>query len=148
MSLIKTVPLVDTEISLNDDNCEPDGCFKPFISKGFVSLTRDPKDQTPVTILRDSGGSQTIIKEGIMPLSSETWCHSGAVVHGVEMGYVLAPLHRVYLQCPLLSGWFKVAVLAALPVKDVDYILSNDIAGGKVRPASEVVDSQHRSGTV
>lgn len=58
MGLSKSVSLPDTEMSQDD---EPDPCFKPFISKGFVSLTGELKDQQSVRILRDSGGAQSMI---------------------------------------------------------------------------------------
>nr|XP_033942276.1 uncharacterized protein LOC117449038 isoform X2 [Pseudochaenichthys georgianus] len=139
MGLIKGVSLSDIEMSQEDD--VPDPCFKPFISKGFVSLTGDPKDQLPVQVLRDTGGSQSIIREGILPLTSRSSCGSSAVVQGVGMTLVAAPLHNVYIHSSLVKGFFKVAVLPALPSKGVDFILSNDLAGGKVKPVPEVIDS-------
>ena len=33
-------------------------CFRPFIFPAFVSLTGEADDQRPVTVLRDTGGSQ------------------------------------------------------------------------------------------
>nr|XP_033958099.1 uncharacterized protein LOC117460658 [Pseudochaenichthys georgianus] len=139
MGLIKGVSLSDIEMSQEDD--VPDPCFKPFISKGFVSLTGDPKDQLPVQVLRDTGGSQSIIREGILPLTSRSSCGSSAVVQGVGMTLVAAPLHNVYIHSSLVKGFFKVAVLPALPIKGVDFILSNDLAGSKVKPVPEVIDS-------
>lgn len=121
MGLLKGVSLPDIDSS-QDDN-EPDPCFKPFILKGFVSLTGDPKDQQLVTMLRDTGGSQSIIREGVLPLSCKSSCHSSAIVHGVGMAFVSAPLHNVHVQSSLVSGCFKVAVLPALPIKGVDFIL-------------------------
>lgn len=53
---------------------------------------------------------------------------------------MLAPLHRIHLQCPLLSGWFEVAVLPDSPFPSVDFLLCNDIAGGKVSPTPIIVD--------
>lgn len=53
---------------------------------------------------------------------------------------LLKPLHRIHLQCPLLSGWFEVAVFPDLPVPGVDFLLGNDIAGGKVNPTPIIVD--------
>jgi len=128
MGLIKTVSLPATAISqdVNEDD-GPDPCFKSFVSERFFSLTGDLEDQQSVTILRDSGGPQSIILEGILPLTSKSSCHSSAVVQGVEMGFVLAPLHKVHLQSRLVSGLFKVAVLPVLPIKGVDFILGNDI---------------------
>lgn len=121
-------------------NLTPDPCFKPFISKGLVSLTGSSKDHKVITLLRDSAGSQSIIKDGILPMSSTTSCRSSVKVRGVGMVNVLAPLHRIHLQCPLLSGWFDVAVLPDLPVAGVDFLLCNDIAGGKVSPTPVIVD--------
>lgn len=54
---------------------------------------------------------------------------------------VLAPLHRIYLKCSLLSGWFDIAVLPDLPVAGVDFLLGNDIAGGQVSPTPVIVDA-------
>ncbi|KAI3376797.1 hypothetical protein L3Q82_000078 [Scortum barcoo] len=68
-------------------------------------------------------------------------CNSSAIVQGVGMSFVPAPLHKIYLQSPLASGFFTVAVFPALPIKGVDFILSNDLAGGKVIPIPEVFDS-------
>lgn len=141
MGLVETVSPPVTEMSQDDaEDVEADPGFKPSISEGFVSLTGDPNNQKLVTILRDSGGAQSIILEGILPLTSESSCRSSAVVGGVEMGFVLAPLHNIHLQSSLVSRLFIVAVLPALPIKGVDFILGNDIAGDKVVPAPEVVD--------
>lgn len=54
---------------------------------------------------------------------------------------VRVPLHRVHLQCPLLSGWFDIAVLLALPVTGIDFLLGNDIPGGQMNPAPVIVDT-------
>ena len=69
MGLIKSVSLLDREMTQQEE-IDPDPCFKPFIIEGFVSLTGDSQEQQPVKILRDTGGSQTIIREGILPLST------------------------------------------------------------------------------
>lgn len=45
---------------------------------------------------------------------------------------MLAPLHRINFQCPRLRGWFDVAVSPDLPISGVDFILCNDITGGKI----------------
>ena len=69
MGLIKSVSPLGLEITQQED-IEPDPCFKPFIIEGFVLLPGDSQDQQPVKILRDTGGSQSIIREGILPLST------------------------------------------------------------------------------
>ncbi|KAL0148642.1 hypothetical protein M9458_056082, partial [Cirrhinus mrigala] len=62
------------------------------------------------------------------------------IVQGIEMGCVKVPLHRVHLRSELCTGFVRVAVCPSLPVKGVDFILGNDLAGGKIMPVLEVVD--------
>ncbi|XP_023815218.1 uncharacterized protein LOC110015381 [Oryzias latipes] len=90
MGLLKSLPGMDKPQTL-------DPCFKPFVSQGFISETGHPDNQQPVTMLRDTGGSQSVIREGILPLTEGSSC--------------------------------------------VDFILGNDIAGGKVVPAPEVTEN-------
>lgn len=99
MSLLKSVSVPDVNRS-TDDN-ELDSCFKPFIQKGLVSLTGDP---TTGNNAQRYGGSQSIILEGILPLSSASSCHSSAIVQGVGTPFVSALLHHVHLQSSLVSG--------------------------------------------
>lgn len=53
---------------------------------------------------------------------------------------VPVPLHRVHLDCPLVSGFVRVGIRNSLPVKGITFILGNDLAGGNVVPAPEVTD--------
>lgn len=50
---------------------------------------------------------------------------------GVEMGYLLQPVHRVYVQSELISGYFPVSAGPKLPIGGIDFPMGNDIAGGK-----------------
>ena len=63
VGLIKTVSLVGQP----NVSGEPDACFKPFISKGYVSLTGKAKDQRAVTVLRDTACSQSLILSNVLP---------------------------------------------------------------------------------
>ena len=42
----------------------------PFISEGYVSLENG--HDVPISILRDTGATQSLLVEGILPLSEET----------------------------------------------------------------------------
>ena len=55
------------------------------------------------------------------------------------MGFVPAPLHYIHVTSDLVTGFFPVAVRPCFPIEGVDFIMGNDIAGGKVYPAPEVV---------
>lgn len=78
-----------------------DECFEPFTFDGFVSLGCDPADQRPVRILRDTACSQTVILSSVLPFSNQSTCGYGSVLRGVEMGYLLRPVHRVYVRVNL-----------------------------------------------
>lgn len=46
--------------------------FTPFISEGFISLPGDSTSLKPIKILRDTGASQSLLLEGVLPLSKNT----------------------------------------------------------------------------
>nr|XP_040019042.1 uncharacterized protein LOC120809370 isoform X2 [Gasterosteus aculeatus aculeatus] len=121
----------------------PDSCFKPFIFSGFVSVGERGEDRKPVRILRDTGGSQSFILADVLDFGTDSACNTSTVVQGIEMGFVTVPLHRVHVSSELASGCFEVAVRPSLPVRGVDFIMGNDIAGGKVMPVVQVVDVPH-----
>lgn len=62
------------------------------------------------------------------------------------MGCNLCPIHKLYIDSKLITGIiFPVAVCSALPIKGVTLLMGNDVAGGKVTPALEVLDSPQRA---
>ena len=139
----KGVGLVKTVASCSPPpgQAGPDECFRPFILPAFVSLTGEADDRRPFTVLRDTGGSQSFILSAVLPLSAESACDVSTVVRGIGMGFVPAPLHRIHVQSNLKTGFFRVAVRPSFPIDGVDFIMGNDIAGGKVYPSPEVVDT-------
>lgn len=76
-----------------------------------------------------------------MPFSDVSACGYSAVLQGVDILYTPHPLHYVHLHSKLVSGKFPVALCAALPIHAVIMLLGNDIAGGKIIPTLEVLDS-------
>lgn len=83
--------------------------FSPFVSRGFVSLTGEETDRVPVTILRDTGAYHSLLLESVLPLSEQSSCGSNILVWGIKMSVTSAPVHMVFLQSPLVSGYVKVA---------------------------------------
>lgn len=122
------------------ENDDIDEDFRPFISQGFVSLV-DDATPVPVTILRDTAAKQSLILSNILPFSPQSYCGSDILAWGVKMSAVRAPLHFVQLSSKLASGKFKISVRPQLPIAGVDLILGNDLAGGKVFPSPEVIES-------
>jgi len=67
--------------------------FNPFISKDFVSLS-EHGEKVPIDILRDTGAAQSLLVDGILPLSDST---ATVQIQGIELGVVNSPLHVVHL---------------------------------------------------
>ncbi len=138
-------------IKVNPSDTQPtpcgsglDPCFQPFTFDVAVSLPGDPGEARPIRVLRDTGGSQSIILASALPFSEKSACGYSVVLSGIEMGYVPRPLHFVRVHSKLVSGVFPVAICPALPIRGVTMLLGNDIAGGKVIPSLEVLDTAPR----
>lgn len=105
--------------------------YKPFMSEGFVSLDENSAPK-PIRILRDTGASQTLLLEGVLPLSESTSVGASILLQGVELGQIDVPLHRIYLKSDLITGSVVVGVRPSLPVDGVTMLLGNDLARNKV----------------
>jgi len=65
--------------------------FKPFISEGFVSLSGDSANLRPIRILRDTGASQTLLLDGVLPLSEKISTGASVLIQGVELCFISVP---------------------------------------------------------
>ena len=54
----------------------------------FVSLNSDFAQSTPITILRDTGASQSLILADSQPFFEKTSSGTSVLIHGVECGFV------------------------------------------------------------
>lgn len=120
-----------------EDRSEPD-LFAPFRIEGLVATSESEK-LVPIRILRDTAAAQSLLVEGVLPLSKETSTGEKALVRGCGMTWLEASLHVVHLQSGLVTGPVAVAICPELPVEGVDMILGNDLAGGEVFPTPIVV---------
>ena len=97
--------------------------YNPFITKWFVSLIGDKTSLQPITILRDTGASQTLMLENSLPL---TWKISVGVIvllQGINTGLHSVPLHHVNLKSNFVSGQVLVGVRPTLPVEGISLLL-------------------------
>lgn len=133
------VKLVDSVKVEGSD--KPESSYAPFLLEGLISVTGKSDEQIRVKMLRDTGAMQSFISADVLPFSDQTSCGSNVLIQGIEMGLVQVPLHQVHLESELCTGFVKVAVRARLPVSGVQFILGNDLAGGKVMPLLEVFDN-------
>ena len=106
--------------------------YEPFLSDGFVSLNSDSAQSTPITILRDTGASQSLILADTLPFSEKSSSGTSVLIQGVECGFVNVPLHNIYLSSDLVTGPVAVGIRPYLPFKGIHLLLGNDLAGDKV----------------
>ena len=102
--------------------------YEPFLSDGFVSLNSDFSQSTPITILRDTGASQSLILADTLPFSEKTSSGTSVLIQGVECGFVNDPLHNIYLSSDLVNGPISVGIRQTLPFKGVHLLSGNGLA--------------------
>lgn len=117
-----------------------DSVYQPFLLEGFVSFSGQQDDQAEVRVLRDTGAARSFIRGDVLPFSEKSYLGSSILVQGISMEVLKVPLHRVYLKTELVEGFVDVGVRPALPVPGIEFILGNDLAGGRVLPVLEVLD--------
>lgn len=106
---------------------------------GFVSLTGAKEDQRPVRILRHRWFSLSFLLTSCLSVLRP----QGMLAHRyAALRWVTYPLHYpVFMSGQLISGVFEVAVRYSFPIPGVEFIMANDIAGKKVLPSAEVVNT-------
>ncbi|KAJ8040905.1 hypothetical protein HOLleu_15350 [Holothuria leucospilota] len=107
--------------------------YLPFVPEWFISLDgNSTHPPVKIKILRDTGATQSLHLDGVLPLSNSTSTGANEPIQGVECGFISVPLHKINLKSDLVSGSVIVGVRPTLPVKGVSLLLGNDLAGGKV----------------
>ncbi len=114
-------------------NSTKDEDYAPFISYGHVSFV-GKEAKVPVTILRDTGASESLILQDVLPFSSLSDTGTSVLIKGIGLNVLSVPLHRIMLSSQLVSGEVVVGVRPSLPVEGVDIIMGNNLAGGRVWP--------------
>jgi len=116
------------------------------LSTGSVSLTHQLND-TPITILQDTGATQTLLLENVLPFSEKSFTGDSVLIRGIGLKTMQMPLHQVELSSDMVSAPIVVGLRPSLPVQGTSLILGNDVAGGRVEylcvsdsPYSDVVD--------
>ena len=112
--------------------------FHDFKSKGTVAIDEhsQPKD---ITILRDTASAQSILSKDCLPSIETKYTGEDVILQDLS-GYPVIPMANIHLSSDLVEGEVKVAVREGpMPVKGVDFILGNDLAGSLVVPLPVVV---------
>ena len=111
--------------------------YKPFISEGVVSLVGDENSSQKVKILRDTGATQYLMLDSVLPLTENSFTGANVLISGVEMG---VPLHEVNIKSSLINGNIVIGMRPSLPVEGISLILGNDLAGERVMVDPGVVE--------
>ncbi|KAK0141027.1 Retrovirus-related Pol polyprotein from transposon opus [Merluccius polli] len=82
------------------NECDQSEGYEPFVRLGYVSLPGSNKQ--PVRILCDTGASQSMMLEGILPLSDKNALGSNVLVRGIGMTFIPVPLHKIHLESDLV----------------------------------------------
>jgi len=100
-------------------------------------------DDTPITILRDTGATQRLLLENVLPFSEKSFTGDSVLIQGIGLGTMQVPLHQVQLSSDIVSGPIVVGLRPSLPVRGVSLILGNDVAGCRVEVNLCVSDSPY-----
>ena len=130
---------IDNEISPNTESDYMEN-YKPFISEGVVSLVGDENSSQKVKILRDTGATQSLLLDSVLPLTENSFTGANVLISGVEMGVLEVPLHEVNIKSSLINGNIVIGMRPSLPVEGISLILGNDLAGEKVMVDPRVVE--------
>ena len=142
---IKVNPLHNDKSCIEDEispNTESDYMenYKPFISEGVVSLVGDENSSQKVKILRDTGATQSLMLDSVLPLTENSFTGANVLISGVEIGVLEVPLHEVNIKTSLINGNIVIGMRPSLPVEGISLILGNDLAGEKVMVDPRVVE--------
>ena len=142
---IKVNPLHNDKSCIEDEishNTESDYMenYKPFISEGVVSLVGDENSSQKVKILRDTGATQSLMLDSVLPLIENSFTGANVLISGVEMGVLEVPLHEVNIKSSLINGNIVIGMRPSLPVEGISLILGNDLAFEKVMVDPRVVE--------
>ena len=130
---------IEDEISPNTESDYMEN-YKPFISEGVVSLVGDENSSQKVKILRDTGATQSLMLDSVLPLTENSFTGANVLISGVEMGVLEVPLHEVNIKSSLINGNIVIGMRPSLPVEGISLILGNDLAGERVMVDPRVVE--------
>ncbi|XP_072906751.1 uncharacterized protein [Hemitrygon akajei] len=101
---------------------------KTCMSNGTMSV-RKGGTPVPVRIWRDTGAELSLISSKVLNFGRKTGM---VAVKGIGKGTEMVPLHKIIMNCELVSGPVEMGVRSEFPRTDADVLLGNDLASGKV----------------
>jgi len=81
------------------------------------------------------------VRQADLPFSPRSDTGGCILVRGMGLTTLFVPVHKMFLSCDLVQREAEVGVRPQLPVKGVDIILGNDLAGHRIWPDDVEFDS-------
>ena len=102
--------------------------LEPYLLPGRIGIVGQPTRY--VRILRDTGASVSLMREGVLPLCRKE-CEKEIQIEWLTPNvHMTLPVYEVELDCELAKGIVPIAVVAGMLGEDeYDVILGNDLAG-------------------
>ena len=127
---IKVNPLNDAKSCIEDKishKIESDYMenYKPFISEGVVSLVGDESSLQKVKILRDTGATESVMLDSVLPVTENSFTGANVLISVVEMGILEVPLNEVNIKSSLINGNIVIGMRPSLPVEGISLILGS-----------------------
>ena len=81
-----------------------------------MSLVGDESSSQKVKILRDTGATQSLMLDSVLPLTENSFTGANELISGVEMGVLEVPLHEVkFIKSGLINGNIVMGMRPSLP---------------------------------
>ena len=113
---------------------KPVDLFDDYKFDGSVALSPDG-EKYKVTILRDTGASQSLILRKALPNIDVNMTNDNVLTRDLSLIPCTVPLANIYLDCPIKKGNVVVGIRdAEFPVTGITFLLGNDLAGRLVVP--------------
>ena len=81
--------------------------------------------------MRDTGATQSLMLDSVLPLTENSLTGANVLISGVELGVLEVPLYEVNTKSNLINGNIVIGKRPSLPVEGISLILANDLAGEK-----------------
>ena len=105
-----------------------------------MSLVGDESSSQKVKILRETGATQSLMLDFVLPLTESSFTGANVLISGVVMGILEAPLQEVNIKSILINSNIVIGMRPSLPVEGTSWILGNDLAGERVMVDPSVVE--------
>ena len=108
-----------------------DKSYRPWTKSGVI---RGPDGGPEVSILRDTGASQSLLLRNKLPKGVTEATRETVLIEGIGGKRVKIPLCKITLKSQWKNGPIQVGVVDKLPMKGISFILGNEVESKKCHP--------------